>query len=120
MTGSVVVPVKALLINVVSLGASLGALVWVFQDGHLEGCSASTSVGAIETTIPLLVFAFGFGLSMDYEVFLLSRIKELHDAGVRRTTRRSSLGLQRSGRIITSAALLIVIVFAVRRRARCW
>ena len=81
MTGSLVLPLKALLINVVSLGASLGVLVWVFQQGHLEGLLGFTSVGAIESTIPLLVFAFGFGLSMDYEVFLLSRIVELHEQG---------------------------------------
>ena len=111
MTGSVVIPLKALLLNVVSLGAALGVLVWVFQDGNLEGLLGFTSVGAIESMIPLLVLAFGFGLSMDYEVFLLSRIVELHRQGVP-NDRAVALGLQRSGRIITSAALLIVIVFA--------
>jgi RND superfamily putative drug exporter len=111
MTGSVLVPLKALVMNVVSLGASLGVLVLIFQNGHLESLLGFTSTGAIESTIPPLVLAFGFGLAMDYEVFLLSRIKEEHDltgdndvAVVR--------GLQRSGRIITSAALLVVIVFA--------
>jgi RND superfamily putative drug exporter len=111
MTGSVVIPVKALLLNVVSLGASLGVIAWVFQDGHLEGLLRFDSVGAVEATIPLLVLAFGFGLSMDYEVFLLSRIVELHERGVANDD-AVVMGLQRSGRIITSAALLVVIVFS--------
>jgi RND superfamily putative drug exporter len=111
MTGSLVVPLKALLLNVVSLGAALGVLVLTFQDGHLQGLIGFSSVGAIEALIPFLVLAFGFGLSMDYEVFLLARIAELYRAGVP-NDRAVALGLQRSGRIITSAALLIVIVFA--------
>ena len=111
MTGSVVIPVKALVINVVSLGASLGVLVWVFQKGHLEGLLRFDSVGAIESMIPLLVLAFGFGLSMDYEVFLLSRIVELHERGYS-NDEAVVMGLQRSGRIITSAAVLVVIVFS--------
>nr|WP_206070063.1 MMPL family transporter [Knoellia sp. DB2414S] len=111
MTGSVVIPVKALLLNVVSLGASLGVLVLVFQQGHLEGLLGFDSVGAVESTIPLLVLAFGFGLSMDYEVFLLSRIVELHEQGYSNDD-AVVMGLQRSGRIITSAALLVVIVFS--------
>jgi RND superfamily putative drug exporter len=111
MTGSVLVPVKALLMNVVSLGASFGVVVWVFQDGHLSGPLQFTPVGGIETTLPSLVLAFGFGLAMDYEVFLLSRIKELHDSGVP-NDEAVARGLQRSGRIITSAALVVVTVFA--------
>ena len=111
MTGSVVVPIKALLMNIVSLGASLGVLVWVFQDGHLSGLLAFDSVGAVEVSIPVLVLAFAFGLSMDYEVFLLSRVVELHEQG-HDTDTAVRLGLQRSGRIITSAALLMVIVFS--------
>ncbi|HET8616585.1 MAG TPA: MMPL family transporter [Actinomycetales bacterium] len=110
MTGSVLVPLKALLMNVVSLGASLGVLVLIFQDGNLEKLLGFTSTGAIESTIPPLVLAFGFGLAMDYEVFLLSRIKEEHDHG-RDNDSSVVHGLQRSGRIITSAALLVVIVF---------
>jgi len=110
MTGSVVVPVKALLLNVISLGAALGVVVWIFQEGHLEGLLGFTSVGAVESMVPFLVLAFGFGLSMDYEVFLLSRIVEFHRHGAE-NDRAVSLGLQRTGRIITSAALLIVIVF---------
>lgn len=111
MTGSVVIPVKALLLNVVSLGASLGIIVWVFQHGHLESVLGFASVGAVESTIPLLVLSFGFGLSMDYEVFLLSRIVELHERGYS-NDEAVVVGLQRSGRIITSAALLVVIVFS--------
>ncbi|GAA1073739.1 MMPL family transporter [Kitasatospora arboriphila] len=111
MTGSVVMPVKALLMNLLSLGASLGALTMVFQHGWFSGLLGFTPSGGLETFVPVLVFAFAFGLSMDYEVFLLSRIKELYDQG-HGCTRSVQLGLQRSGKIITSAALLMVIVFA--------
>ncbi|CPU64087.1 transmembrane transport protein mmpL13a [Mycobacteroides abscessus] len=111
MTGSVVVPVKALLTNALSLAASLGVLVWAFQDGHLEGLLNFSSVGGIETYVVALVVAFAFGLAMDYEVFLLARIKELYDAGLS-NDEAVRLGLQRSGRIITSAAAIIVVVFA--------
>lgn len=111
MTGSVVMPVKALLMNLLSLGASLGALTLVFQDGWFSGMLGFSPTGGLETFIPVLVFAFAFGLSMDYEVFLLARIKELHSRGYS-CTEAVELGVQRSGRIITSAALLMVIVFA--------
>ncbi len=111
MTGSVVIPVKALLLNVVSLGAAVGVITWVFQHGHLHGLLGFSAVGAVESTIPLLVLAFGFGLSMDYEVFLISRIVELHERGYSNDD-SVVVGLQRSGRIITSAALLVVIVFS--------
>ncbi|GEA88821.1 MMPL family transporter [Cellulomonas cellasea] len=111
MTGSVVIPVKALLTNLLSIAASLGVLVWVFQDGHLSGLIGFVSTGGIETYVLALVVAFAFGLAMDYEVFLLSRIKELHDAGLP-NDEAVRLGLQRSGRIITSAAAIIIVVFA--------
>ncbi|MEU1418422.1 MMPL family transporter [Kitasatospora sp. NPDC005751] len=111
MTGSLVMPVKALLMNLLSLGASLGALTLVFQDGWFSGLLGFSPTGGLETFIPVLVFAFAFGLSMDYEVFLLARIKELRDKG-HSCTRAVELGVQRSGKIITSAALLMVIVFA--------
>ncbi len=111
MTGSLVLPLKALLLNVVSLGAALGSVVLVFQDAHLEGLLQFTSVGAVESVIPFLAIAFGFGLSMDYEVFLLARVAELYREGYS-NNESVSLGLQRSGRIITSAALLVIIVFA--------
>jgi RND superfamily putative drug exporter len=110
MTGSVLVPIKALIMNALSLGATFGALVWVFQDGHLSGLLGFTAFGAIEVWVPVVVFVFAFGLSMDYEVFLLSRIKECHDEGCDSDTAVAH-GLQRSGRIITSAAALVMIVF---------
>jgi RND superfamily putative drug exporter len=110
MTGSVLVPVKALVMNTLSLGATFGVLVLVFQDGHGSGLLDFTPTGALETWVPVIVFAFAFGLSMDYEVFLLSRVKELYDKGLS-NDRAVEIGLQRSGRIITSAALLMLIVF---------
>jgi RND superfamily putative drug exporter len=111
MTGSVVMPVKALLTNAVSIAASLGVLVWAFQDGHLAGLLSFEPTGGIETYVVALVIAFAFGLAMDYEVFLLSRIQELVRVGVPNdeAVRR---GLQRSGRIITSAAAIVIVVFA--------
>ncbi|HEX6331405.1 MAG TPA: MMPL family transporter [Actinomycetota bacterium] len=110
MTGSVVVPLKAIVMNVVSLGASMGAMVWGFQEGHLAGLLGFTKTGALDTYMPLIIFVFAYGLSMDYEVFLLSRIKETYDE-TGDNDRAVALGLQRTGRIVTSAALLIVVVF---------
>jgi RND superfamily putative drug exporter len=110
MTGSVLVPLKALVMNTLSLGATFGALVWIFQDGHLSGLLGFQSFGAVELWVPVLIFVFGFGLSMDYEVFLLSRIKETYDESGDSNGAVAS-GLQRSGRIITSAAVLVLIVF---------
>lgn len=110
LTGSILVPIKALLINVVSLGASLGVLVLIFQDGRFESVLNFSSVGGIEAIIPILVVALGFGLAMDYEMFLLSRIKEFRDKGMS-NNEAVVVGLQRSGRIITSAALIVVLVF---------
>jgi RND superfamily putative drug exporter len=110
MTGSVLVPVKALLMNVVSLGATLGIVVWGFQDGALEGLLGFSSVGGVETFVPPIVLAFGFGLAMDYEVFLLARIAENRERG-QSNGDAVAAGLQGSGRIITSAALILVVVF---------
>jgi RND superfamily putative drug exporter len=110
-TGSVVVPVKAIVMNVLSLGASFGALVWVFQEGHLAGLVGAERLGALDPTVPVLTFAITFGLSMDYEVFLLSRIKEAWDE-TGDNDLAVAVGLQRSARIVTSAALLLVVVFA--------
>ncbi len=107
--GSVVLPVKALIMNVLSLSAAFGALVWVFQYGHLASWLHFTSTGTLEATQPVLVLAIAFGLSMDYEVFLLSRMKEEWDA-TGDNTAAVAAGLQRSGGIITSAALLLVVV----------
>ena len=111
LTGSVLIPVKALVMIVLSLGATFGVLVWIFQDGRLSGVLDYASVGGIEAVVPILVFAFAFGLSMDYEVFLLSRIKEFHDTGLDNDDAVRA-GLQRTGRVITSAALIIIVVFA--------
>jgi uncharacterized membrane protein YdfJ with MMPL/SSD domain len=107
--GSVVLPVKAVVMNVLSLSASFGALVWIFQDGHLSGPLGFDSTGAIEATQPILMLAMAFGLSMDYEVFLLSRIREQWDYTSDNSVAVAN-GLQRTGKIITSAALLLVVV----------
>jgi RND superfamily putative drug exporter len=106
---SVVVPIKAVLMNVLSLGASYGLLVWVFQDGHLSGLLGFEPLEGIDPTIPLVMFAVVFGLSMDYEVFLLSRIRE---EWLRSGDNRESVisGLAHTGRIITSAALILLVV----------
>ena len=107
--GSVVLPVKAVLMNALSLTASFGALVWIFQDGNLSGLLGFESTGSIEATQPILMLAMAFGLSMDYEVFLLSRVREQWDR-TGDNTAAVATGLQRTGRIITSAALLLVVV----------
>jgi RND superfamily putative drug exporter len=107
--GSVVLPLKAIVMNVLSLSATFGVLVWGFQQGNLEGLLGFTSTGTLEATQPVLMFAMVFGLSMDYEVFLLSRIREEWDR-TGDNTAAVARGLQRTGRIITSAALLFVVV----------
>ena len=95
--------------NVLSIGASFGALVWIFQDGHLSGFLDFTPTGFVEATQPILVLAIVFGLSMDYEVFLMSRIREQYDL-TGDNTAAVATGLQRTGGIITSAALLLLVV----------
>ena len=107
--GSVVLPVKAIVMNVLSLTATFGAVVWIFQEGHLSGLLHFTPTGTIDPTMPILMLASIFGLSMDYEVFLLSRIRERYDLTGDNTAAVAS-GLQRTGGIITSLALLLVIV----------
>jgi RND superfamily putative drug exporter len=110
MTGSVLIPIKALVLNLLSLTATFGAMVWVFQDGHLSGPLDFTATGRIDTSMPILMFCIAFGLSMDYEVFLLSRIKEEYD----RTGANAAsvaLGLERTGRIVSAAAALLAITF---------
>ena len=114
LTGSVVLPMKAVLLNILSLTAAFGALVWVFQDGHL-GALGSTATGTLEVNLPVLLFCISFGLSMDYEVFLISRIREYWLASNR--TRQDNdesvaLGVAHTGRVITAAALLMSISFA--------
>ncbi|MEV0484670.1 MMPL family transporter [Streptomyces sp. NPDC050508] len=109
LTGSVVIPLQAVLLNALSLTAMFGAVVWVFQDGHLSGLLGFTSTGSIETTLPVLMFCVAFGLSMDYGVFLLSRIKEEYDrTGDHNQAVRH--GLQRTGGLITAAAVILAVV----------
>jgi len=111
-TGSIILPIKAVILNVLSLSAMIGALSWIFIDGHLTWLVGSfTKTGSIDTSMVILICVVTFGLSMDYEVFLLSRIKEEHDAG-RSNVDAVATGLQRSARIITSAAVLLAVVFA--------
>lgn len=109
MLRSVLLPVKAILMNTLSILASYGALVWIFQEGHLSWLFRFQPAGFVEASLPILMFCALFGLSMDYEVFLLSRIKEEWDR-TGDNTQSVALGLERSGRIITSAALIVVVV----------
>ena len=122
LTGSVVLPLKALVLNVLSLTAAFGALVWIFQDGHL-GALGTTPTGTLVATMPVLLFCIAFGLSMDYEVFLVSRIREYwlasgHRPGTAhldahaRSDESVALGLARTGRVVTAAALVMSISFA--------
>ncbi|KMO67313.1 MMPL family transporter [Mycolicibacterium chlorophenolicum] len=114
LTGSVVLPLKALVLNVLSLTAAFGALVWIFQDGHL-GALGTTPTGTLVANMPVLLFCIAFGLSMDYEVFLVSRIREYWLASDRSTAANDesvALGLARTGRVVTAAALLMSISFA--------
>ncbi|MFP5255327.1 MAG: MMPL family transporter [Acidimicrobiia bacterium] len=117
MFGSVVIPIKALVLNVLSLSATFGAMVWIFQDGNLSEVLGFTATGTIAVTTPILMFCIAFGLSMDYEVFLLSRIKEEYDR-TGDNERSVALGLERTGRIVTAAALLIAVVFIAMASAR--
>jgi RND superfamily putative drug exporter len=108
VTQSVVLPLKALLMNVLGLSAAFGVLVLIFQDGRLQGPLGYRSQGALELTQPVLLFAIAFGLATDYGVFLLSRIKEAHDAGLP-NREAVALGLERTGRVVTAAALLFCV-----------
>ncbi len=114
LTGSVVLPVKALILNMLSLSAAFGAMVWIFQDGNL-GALGTTPTGTLVANMPVLLFCVAFGLSMDYEVFLISRIREFWLASGRRpedNTESVALGLAHTGRVITAAAAIMAITFA--------
>jgi RND superfamily putative drug exporter len=121
LTGSVAIPLKALALNALSLTAAFGAMVWIFQDGHLGGLGTTTT-GTLVANIPVLLFCIAFGLSMDYEVFLVSRIREFWlesggDADAGRTAQARSdesvaLGISRTGRVVTAAAVVMSISFA--------
>ncbi|KUI30914.1 hypothetical protein AU196_24305 [Mycobacterium sp. IS-1742] len=116
LSGSVVVPIKAIVLSVLSLTATFGALVWVFQDGHLHALG-TTATGTLSTFLPLPLFCFAFALSMDYEVFLVARIREhwLKSGRTKVDNEESvALGLARSGRVVTAAALLMAIPFAAQ------
>ena len=108
VTRSVILPLKAVVMNAVSLCAAFGVLVWVFQDGRLEGLLHYRSQGALELTQPVLLFAIAFGLATDYGVFLLSRIREAHESGLE-NREAVALGLERTGRVVTAAALLFCV-----------
>jgi len=110
--GSLVLPLQAIVMNILSLSAMFGVVTWIFQDGHLSGLLGFTPNGTISPTIPVLMFAIMFGLSMDYQVFLLSRIRERYDITHDNTSAIAS-GLQRTGGVITSAALLLVVVIGM-------
>jgi len=111
-TGSIILPIKAVLLNFLSLAATMGALTWVFIDGHMQWLVGSfTLTGTLDTSIVILISVVVFGLSMDYELFLLSRIREEHMAG-KTNIESVAVGLQRSARIITAAAVLLAVVFA--------
>jgi RND superfamily putative drug exporter len=114
LTGSVVLPIKALILNVLSLTAAFGAMVWIFQDGNL-GALGTTATGTLVANMPVLLFCVAFGLSMDYEVFLISRIREFWLASPQTTADNDesvALGLAHTGRVITAAALIMAISFA--------
>ena len=110
-TGSIILPIKAVILNFLSLGATLGALTWIFVDGNMQWLVGSFTVtGTLDTSIVILIAVVVFGLSMDYELFLLSRIREEHLAG-KSNVESVAIGLQRSARIITAAAVLLAVVF---------
>ena len=114
LTGSVVLPLKALVLNTLSLTAAFGALVWIFQQGHF-GALGTTATGTLEASVPVLLFCIAFGLSMDYEVFLISRIREFWLASPKTradNTECVALGIARCGRVVTAAALLMAVTFA--------
>jgi uncharacterized membrane protein YdfJ with MMPL/SSD domain len=109
---SIVIPIKAIVLNLLSVGAAYGVLVWIFQDGHLQGLLNFHSNGAVVTWLPLFLFTVLFGLSMDYHVFILSRVKELVDQGVP-TDEAVARGIRSTASTVTAAALVMVAVFAI-------
>ncbi|MFJ4782526.1 MMPL family transporter [Streptomyces sp. NPDC088794] len=109
-TGSVLIPLRTILTTLLSLGAALGAVVWVFQDGHLAGALGAQGLGALSLTAPPLIIAIAFGLAMDYELFILSRMREAR-ARTHDDQEAVVTGLRRSGRVVTCAALLLAVVF---------
>jgi uncharacterized membrane protein YdfJ with MMPL/SSD domain len=109
---SVVVPLKAIVLNLLSVGAAYGVLTWIFQDGHLEGLLGFHSVGGITSWLPLFLFVILFGLSMDYHVFIISRIREAVDGGMN-TDDAVAHGIKSTAGVVTSAAIVMVAVFSI-------
>jgi len=109
---SVVVPLKAIVLNLLSVGAAYGVLTWIFQDGHLEGVLGFHSVGGITSWLPLFLFVILFGLSMDYHVFIISRIREAVDGGMK-TDDAVAHGIKSTAGVVTSAAIVMVAVFSI-------
>ena len=109
---SVVVPLKAIVLNLLSVGAAYGVLTWIFQDGHLEGLLGFHSIGGITSWLPLFLFVILFGLSMDYHVFIISRIREAVDGGMS-TDKAVAHGIKSTAGVVTSAAIVMVAVFSI-------
>ena len=109
---SVVIPATAIVLNLLSVGAAYGVLVWIFQDGHLESLLGFTSIGGITSWLPLFLFVILFGLSMDYHVFILTRVREAFDRGMK-TEDAVAHGIKATAGTVTSAAIVMVVVFAM-------
>ncbi len=109
---SIVIPIKAILLNLLSVGAAYGVVVWIFQEGHLESLLGFESTGAVVSWLPLFLFVLLFGLSMDYHVFILSRVREAYDRGAS-TTDAVSQGIKSTASVVTAAAAVMIAVFAI-------
>ena len=109
---SIVIPIKAIVLNLLSVGAAYGIVTWIFQDGHLEGLLGFESTGAVTSWLPLFLFVVLFGLSMDYHVFILSRIREAYDRGMS-TSDAVEHGIKTTASVVTAAAIVMVAVFAI-------
>ena len=109
---SIVIPIKAIVLNLLSVGAAYGVLVWIFQEGHLESLLGFKSTGAIVSWMPLFLFVVLFGLSMDYHVFILTRIREAYDRGMP-TDEAVAHGIKTTAGVVTSAAVVMIAVFAI-------
>ena len=109
---SIVIPIKAIVLNLLSVGAAYGIVTWIFQEGHLEGLLGFESTGAVTSWLPLFLFVVLFGLSMDYHVFILSRIREAYDRGMS-TSDAVEHGIKTTASVVTAAAIVMVAVFAI-------
>jgi len=109
---SIVIPLKAILLNLLSVGAAYGVVIWIFQEGHLESLLGFESTGAVTSWLPLFLFVLLFGLSMDYHVFILSRVREAYDGGMP-TGEAVSHGIKTTASVVTAAAIVMVAVFSI-------